>query len=409
MPGLGAMARRGKIHKVMHEFKYGLLHSGSKRGPVVRDRKQAIAIALSEARRAGEKISPRSRRKKRRNRYVVKAETGSVVRREVPGAWILDDRWYADRYGKIRYGLPPADAHLRHFGGESRYEANAVSLPSGFIAGRMVRSPADVADVFREAINDERERFWVLHLDANRMPIAGELVATGGLAEVHIWPRGCFRNAIRLGSSSIAIVYNHPSGWSYPSEIDFGVGERLTRIGDQIGIPVLYNVVVAHSGWSDVRIGGESGNVNAGLANDPTKIPEVMGKMREHPLPWLSMDAWDIVRDTSDVAEIGYLLLHPGDAFAIALLLDAGSRIVGLYPVADREMNAEAIRRLRRLCVEQAQGAIIAIGYDGDKWMDSVANHHDAVLHSLREMGIEMLDMVAVNSTGYESMKEAGR
>jgi len=39
----------GKVEKVMHEFKTGELHSGSKKGPVVKSRKQAIAIALSEA------------------------------------------------------------------------------------------------------------------------------------------------------------------------------------------------------------------------------------------------------------------------------------------------------------------------------------------------------------------------
>jgi len=39
----------GKVQKVMHEFKSGKLHSGSKKGPVVKSRKQAIAIALSEA------------------------------------------------------------------------------------------------------------------------------------------------------------------------------------------------------------------------------------------------------------------------------------------------------------------------------------------------------------------------
>ncbi len=38
-----------KISKVMTEFKEGKLHSGSKEGPKVKSRKQAIAIALSEA------------------------------------------------------------------------------------------------------------------------------------------------------------------------------------------------------------------------------------------------------------------------------------------------------------------------------------------------------------------------
>jgi hypothetical protein len=46
---------RGKVKKVMHEFKAGSLHSGSKKGPKVTSRKQAIAIALSEQRRAGKK------------------------------------------------------------------------------------------------------------------------------------------------------------------------------------------------------------------------------------------------------------------------------------------------------------------------------------------------------------------
>jgi hypothetical protein len=43
------MAKKNKVQKVMHEFKAGVLHSGSKKGPVVKSRKQAIAIALSEA------------------------------------------------------------------------------------------------------------------------------------------------------------------------------------------------------------------------------------------------------------------------------------------------------------------------------------------------------------------------
>jgi hypothetical protein len=40
---------KGKVEKVMHEYKTGTLHSGSKHGPKVTSRKQAIAIAMSEA------------------------------------------------------------------------------------------------------------------------------------------------------------------------------------------------------------------------------------------------------------------------------------------------------------------------------------------------------------------------
>lgn len=51
-----------KIEKVMHEAKEGKLHSGSKKGPIVTDKKQAVAIALSEARKAGAKIPKKGKK-----------------------------------------------------------------------------------------------------------------------------------------------------------------------------------------------------------------------------------------------------------------------------------------------------------------------------------------------------------
>ena len=63
------MARYGKkaqqkVKKAMHERKRGKLRSG-RSGKKVKSRKQAIAIGLSEARRAGGKVPSRKRRKKK--------------------------------------------------------------------------------------------------------------------------------------------------------------------------------------------------------------------------------------------------------------------------------------------------------------------------------------------------------
>lgn len=45
-----------KVKKVMHEFGASTLHSGSKKGPTVTNPKQAVAIALSEARKVSSKV-----------------------------------------------------------------------------------------------------------------------------------------------------------------------------------------------------------------------------------------------------------------------------------------------------------------------------------------------------------------
>lgn len=67
----GSVKGAAKISKVMGEFKSGKLHSGSKEGPKVTSQKQATAIALSEARKAGAKIP----------QPVQKKNTGGVMKK----------------------------------------------------------------------------------------------------------------------------------------------------------------------------------------------------------------------------------------------------------------------------------------------------------------------------------------
>ena len=66
------MARYGKkaqqkVKRAMHERKRGKLRSG-RSGRKVKSRKQAIAIGLAEARRAGAKVPPRKRKSSRRKK-----------------------------------------------------------------------------------------------------------------------------------------------------------------------------------------------------------------------------------------------------------------------------------------------------------------------------------------------------
>ncbi len=53
---------KGKVEKVMHEYKQGTLKSGpAGKGGKVKSREQAVAIALSEAREMGEKVEQKNK------------------------------------------------------------------------------------------------------------------------------------------------------------------------------------------------------------------------------------------------------------------------------------------------------------------------------------------------------------
>ena len=58
---------RSKVKRAMHERKRGTLRSG-RSGKKVKSRKQAIAIGLAEARRAGAKVPKRRRKSSRKKK-----------------------------------------------------------------------------------------------------------------------------------------------------------------------------------------------------------------------------------------------------------------------------------------------------------------------------------------------------
>ena len=69
MPRLGKgaskKAKRTRMHAEMSKFKRGQLHSGSKTGPIVRSRKKAIAIGLSESGQSRKRRKGRRKAKRR--------------------------------------------------------------------------------------------------------------------------------------------------------------------------------------------------------------------------------------------------------------------------------------------------------------------------------------------------------
>ena len=124
----------------------------------------------------------------------------------------------------------------------------------------MIFSAEDAAKVFQDILrtqdklDQDKEYFWVMHLNARNCIKSVELVAIGSLNAVNIHPREIFRRAVIEGSASIILAHNHPSGQVDPSEDDIHTTRRLHDGGEVLGIPLIDHLIVSLSSYFSFRM-----------------------------------------------------------------------------------------------------------------------------------------------------------
>jgi DNA repair protein RadC len=114
---------------------------------------------------------------------------------------------------------------------------------------RTIGKAADVATVFQDLLNledsidQDKEHFYVMHLDSHRRINLVELVAIGTLTDAKIHPRETYRRAVSEGAYSIIIAHNHPSGDPTPSEADMLITKSLRTAGEILQILLLDHII----------------------------------------------------------------------------------------------------------------------------------------------------------------------
>jgi DNA repair protein RadC len=110
----------------------------------------------------------------------------------------------------------------------------------------LINVPGDVCAVAQSLLDGvDQERFLAFPLDTKNSILGYVEVAKGGVDLCPVDIREVFRAAIVMGSSSIIVVHNHPSGDPTPSAEDLKLTERLVQAGKILGMPVLDHIIVA--------------------------------------------------------------------------------------------------------------------------------------------------------------------
>jgi DNA repair protein RadC len=97
----------------------------------------------------------------------------------------------------------------------------------------------------RLATDGKQEEFHIVTLDTQHGPIQSHRITVGTLDASLVHPREVFKPAIRDSASAILLVHNHPSGDPTPSREDHAVTDRLTKVGELLGIRVLDHIIVS--------------------------------------------------------------------------------------------------------------------------------------------------------------------
>jgi DNA repair protein RadC len=114
-----------------------------------------------------------------------------------------------------------------------------------------ITNSKDVAKVFlgllalEDKIDQDKEHFYVMHLDIRSRVNLVELVSLGTLDSSLVHPRETFRRAIMQGSGSIIVAHNHPSGEVDPSDADTKTTKKLFDVGELLGISMLDHIIFA--------------------------------------------------------------------------------------------------------------------------------------------------------------------
>lgn len=97
------------------------------------------------------------------------------------------------------------------------------------------------------------ERVRVLHLNGKNVLIRDELVSEGSIDQAPVSIREVMKRALELGSASLILVHNHPSGDAAPSRQDIALTRDVAEAARRLGISVHDHVVIGANGHASLR------------------------------------------------------------------------------------------------------------------------------------------------------------
>lgn len=113
-----------------------------------------------------------------------------------------------------------------------------------------IKNGEDIYNVFKPIIKDNsQEHFYTMYLDIKKNILGIKLLFIGTVNNSTVHPREIFKYAYLYSASYIVCVHNHPTGDTYPSDIDKILTTNLVEIGKIQKIPILDHIIIGHDSF----------------------------------------------------------------------------------------------------------------------------------------------------------------
>ena len=110
-----------------------------------------------------------------------------------------------------------------------------------------VRSPDDAVRLMAEMLKGyDREVFCIVNFRNDMTPINMNIVSIGTLNASLVHPREILKSSILSNAAHVMAFHNHPSGSLSPSQEDIQITDRLQKLLDLAGIPLLDHIIIGN-------------------------------------------------------------------------------------------------------------------------------------------------------------------
>lgn len=113
------------------------------------------------------------------------------------------------------------------------------------MSGHPIKSPEDaVALIGQELCEMDREVVCIINLKSDGTPINCTFASMGALDRSIAHPRELLKATILSNASTMIMIHSHPSGNLEPSMDDTVLTDRMIKLCDLVGVPLVDHVIV---------------------------------------------------------------------------------------------------------------------------------------------------------------------